>query len=373
MNPNTAPPADWLTRVSQPPPNGRSPISNVPREVFLVLMESLDCDGLCGMRGTCRELRDLVDKEFPQKHYPTLEAGFSMVGLRQLEKFATTTVFGPVLPSLIFNVSAFRATDYLPEAELWVEDHAGNVRARQRAVTDAFVPRLAAVLRRLPRLEEIELRDAFFDPWWAAHVAAAGTEPVASWAVHVLSRALLLAAADADVRLKHLTVLGDDFHMPGSVRSRRRRLPGALDAGGLAGLESLCVGLPLNVDDEAEYESLLEVIHGLPGVGTLALANAHGGFWRGTAVGANHLAAAVRLPNLREVSVTGLEVEARPVKRLLLRHAATLRRVYVAECFELDECCRLDCEPEIRDFAAERLALDPGQPVIVCDPDHFSS
>ncbi|KAL0262450.1 hypothetical protein SLS55_001418 [Diplodia seriata] len=370
MNPNTSSNADWLTRVSRPPAHGRSPLSNVPKDVFLVLMDSLDCAGLCGMRGTCRSLRDLIDKDFPQKHCPTLEADFSMTGLRVLENFATTTVFGPVLPALSFNVSAFRAPDYMAEADLWVEDNADNVFARRREVTAAFVPRLAAALARFPALEEIELRDAFFDPWWRAHVVH-GNEPVASWAVNALSRALLLPAA-ADIRLKHLTVLGDNYHLPGSLRSRRQRLPGAVDAGGLAGLESLCVGLPLNVDTEPAYDSLLEVINGLPGVPSLSLTNAHGGFWRGTAVGANYLAGAIRCPNLREVSISGLEVEPDPVKRLLLRHAATLRKVHVEECFELDECCRRDCEPVIRDFAAERLALDAGQPVIVCDPDHFS-
>ncbi|KAL0258533.1 hypothetical protein SLS55_006029 [Diplodia seriata] len=63
MNQNNSSNADWLALVSQPPANGRSPLSNVPKDVFLVLMESLDCAGLCGMRGTCRQLRNLIDKE----------------------------------------------------------------------------------------------------------------------------------------------------------------------------------------------------------------------------------------------------------------------------------------------------------------------
>ncbi|KAL1619583.1 hypothetical protein SLS54_006519 [Diplodia seriata] len=63
MNQNNSSNADWLALVSQPPANGRSPLSNVPNDVFLVLMESLDCAGLCGMRGTCRQLRNLIDKE----------------------------------------------------------------------------------------------------------------------------------------------------------------------------------------------------------------------------------------------------------------------------------------------------------------------
>ncbi|OJD36810.1 uncharacterized protein BKCO1_9000161 [Diplodia corticola] len=351
---------DWLALVSEPPCDGRSPASQMPRDVLYLITDLLDLPALCALRATCRDMQSSVDRSFPKTYCPNLHISFAIRGLNAIEDFSTT-IFAPILSSITFHASEIEEP-YFVRGEFGELTYLHEGQQRKLILKAMFERKLTTCLRRYPQLKKIVLKD------WAPNRASPHHEydanPFASWGLSSLTKALSCAG----IGLKRLAL---DEGAYGWYFGRKLQLSWPMAWDGLASLNSLSLTFPEYFHNESQFHTLLHVIASAPDITVLRLAGREELGWNRliVGVGINYLANNIQLPKLRELSIRLLRIEVQPLQQLLRQHSLTLRKVKIEKCWELEECSELDCDPEILDFARQHLTLDDGQPIIVCDPD----